>query len=687
VFATGLDALLGIAMLWMDRRYHSNASPNVVAIAKETEPTVLAAGGDANLHATKYPMLPTKASGSGSWGPLILAFISGMVVLALEVLAVQMLMLVATLSLYGPAAILFSLLSCLAASAMIVPYIVGSRSRSDHVTSTIRRMLMISGICVILAPLVFYGIARYSNWFASNDSVVGFMFKLIAMTLLTLGPAWLVSGTLFPLVMVWNGCDVPARESGKRLGWLLAVNGIGGLIGAELTLRWLLPAFGIYGGLVVIACLMMAVAWLSIIITPQPTQAYRHVIAAMSMLFAVGVGFTAIASIPTTNIRPGTKLIRSAIGQEGVVAVVGDDRGNRSIIMSNQYSLGGTSVRFDQERQVLLPLLLHPDPRHIGCIGLATGITAGAAVTVNEVESVTAIELSPLVIEAADRDFSEFNQGITKSSKASIVNEDGRTYIASTLDRFDVVAGDLFLPWAPGESRLYSIEHFQAVRRSLKEGGVFCQWLAMNQLTRLQMESIAKSFQQVFPDTVLFMNHFRGDSAMLALVGWNSPEGAGVQWKLVEDRCRILREESQIVDPILRSVDGLVMLYLGRWDSTRSTAPIITLDDPSLEISAATERLTGRPSSKYFIRASWIEFCRERRRETLLQSDPFVSSQSKLLELAGGLQEFDHALVTRDKIAGTIAVQIQKQMSTSISEDVTADWSRWPASSYAWRKL
>jgi spermidine synthase len=67
------------------------------------------------------------------------------------------------------------------------------------------------------------------------------------------------------------------------------------------------------------------------------------------------------------------------------------------------------------------------------------------------------------------------------------VVEDGRTYIASTSDRFDVISGDLFLPWAPGESRLYSIEHFQAVRRALKSDGIFCQWLAMNQLTRYQM--------------------------------------------------------------------------------------------------------------------------------------------------------------------------------------------------------
>ncbi len=267
-----------------------------------------------------------------------------------------------------------------------------------------------------------------------------------------------------------------------------------------------------------------------------------------------------------------------------------------------------------------------------------------------------------------------------------MVIEDGRTYIASTIDHFDVVSGDLFLPWAPGESRLYSIEHFHAVRRSLREGGIFCQWLAMNQLTRTQMESIANTFSQVFPDAAMFMNHFRGDSAMLALVGWNSPKPTPIPWKLLEERCRELKETKSISDPILRSVDGVAMLYLGQWNGDESSAPIITLDDPSLEISAATERLSGHPTSKYFIRASWIEFCRERRRKVLQQqSDPFVLEHAQLLDLAGGLQEFDHALVTRDKIAQAIAPQIQKLMPKTISEDTTADWSRWPASSSVWR--
>ena len=45
--------------------------------------------------------------------------------------------------------------------------------------------------------------------------------------------------------------------------------------------------------------------------------------------------------------------------------------------------------------------------------------------------------------------------------------EDGRNYLYGTDQRFDVIIGDLFLPWKAGVSNLYSLEHFQTIRNSL----------------------------------------------------------------------------------------------------------------------------------------------------------------------------------------------------------------------------
>ena len=42
----------------------------------------------------------------------------------------------------------------------------------------------------------------------------------------------------------------------------------------------------------------------------------------------------------------------------------------------------------------------------------------------------------------------------------------------------------LVLDRRAGEGRLYAREHFHAVRGALRDGGVFCQWLPLYQLTR-----------------------------------------------------------------------------------------------------------------------------------------------------------------------------------------------------------
>ena len=678
----------------------------------EPEPMALATGDRAT---TSVPISPG-ASALGSAGTsfssvqvevarnspipiliLFLAFFSGFVVLASEVLAVQMLMLVGTLSIFGPAAVLFALLVCLTASAGWVARVTRRIATGADVHQMLGNVLMIGGLLLVIAPMIFMTLSQQGNWFASNYSVMTFAFKLTLLTLFSIGPAWLAIGLLFPLSMAStkvaktyqaNGdFNLSARNSvaGERVGILLAINGLGGLLGAEFTLRFLMPTFGIYGSL---ACLGVAMTIFAVILVAGSTRSgnlSQLMLPTGALFIGTWVAMTSIRALPTTNLRPGMSILDSQVGYEGVVAVVEDRKKDRAILVSNQYSLGGTTVRYDQERQLLLPLVMHPNPKQVGCIGLATGITAGAALGIADVEKVTSVELAPLVVRAAGNYFSDFNHAVTTDPRSLIVVEDGRTFFASTFNQFDIVTGDLFLPWAPGESRLYSEEHFKAVRRSLRSDGIFCQWLAMYQLTPQQVDSIVATFAKAFPNTFLFMNHFRSDTPMLAMVGWNSDSIKSIPWQTIQARCDNLRSNDSIRDPVLRHADGVAMLYLGKWEPGSRPIPIVTLDNPALEFSASRERLSGPPGQKYFRAVRWIEYCRAHRRNALKQADPDFQNRSALLELAGGLQELDYATLVKDKRAPSIAEQIRQQISSDIRSDTQADWSRWPATNLSWR--
>ena len=78
---------------------------------------------------------------------------------------------------------------------------------------------------------------------------------------------------------------------------------------------------------------------------------------------------------------------------------------------NNHYVLGATRGADSELRQGYVPLLLHPRPRRVCFLGLATGITASSALGFPGVEGVTAVELIPQVVEAA-KHFAPYNGGI-----------------------------------------------------------------------------------------------------------------------------------------------------------------------------------------------------------------------------------------------------------------------------------
>jgi spermidine synthase len=163
-------------------------------------------------------------------------------------------------------------------------------------------------------------------------------------------------------------------------------------------------------------------------------------------------------------------------------------------------------------------LLLHPSPRRVAFVGLGTGITAGAALH-HAVERVVALEIVPDVVEAARDDFADVNAGVVRDPRVTVVIDDGRNHLAAAPGDYDVIVGDLLVPWRPAEAPLYTRAHFESVRRSLRAEGVFCQWLPLYQLSAEQLASLVRTFVEVFPRTTLWRGNFLERAPTLALVG------------------------------------------------------------------------------------------------------------------------------------------------------------------------
>jgi spermidine synthase len=147
-----------------------------------------------------------------------------------------------------------------------------------------------------------------------------------------------------------------------------------------------------------------------------------------------------------------------------------------------------------------LPMVLHPAPRRALVIGLGGGATAGA-VSQHTGASVDVVELSDSVRRAAAR-FAHANYAVLDRPNVRLRVDDGRNFLLTTRERYDVVTADIIQPIHAGAGLLYSVEYFTLARGVLADGGLMLQWVGHR--PESQYKLIVRSFQAVFPETTVW---------------------------------------------------------------------------------------------------------------------------------------------------------------------------------------
>ncbi len=338
------------------------------------------------------------------------------------------------------------------------------------------------------------------------DSLVGAMFgQGLAIALLTL-PVTLLLGAWLPLLSARLGQD---KTIGAKL---YGANSIGAAAGALLAGFVLIPWLGT-ATTIVLAALLLFVAGMA--------WAARRSWLALPLV--LGLAWPVLQLPAVNQLQPQMQAdSHDLMVHEDALAITHVlERGDgQRLLLADLQRMDASSeplAVISQQNQVRLPLLLHPDPKQVLFLGLGTGISASASLSYPNLER-TAVELSQGAIEAAETWFVPANDEV--GGKMQIVRDDARRFLQTTTQGFDVIIGDLFHPDLVGRSALLSLQQFQRAKSRLNEGGLFVQWLALNQFDPESLKVVLRTFKQVFPRAVLFVDGFR-----LALVG-------GADWRL-----------------------------------------------------------------------------------------------------------------------------------------------------------
>ena len=556
--------------------------------------------------ATAMPPAASKVrSTSTPAGLWVAAFGSGAFALALQTLWTRMLALVHESSLPAFATVTATVIAGLALAAAATRRLLARGIGARRLAAW---GWMAGGVWVVATPALFFSMTDGLRYADRAGSLPGHLLEIGGLAAVVILPAVLLIGTVLPCLMDLAGPD--AERAGPLLGRLLLANLLGAVTGPLAALFFIGPRAGLWGSLVGCGIALLIAGACLLPAAPGRGRPMRRAIAttaAVVLLLALRP-----ASLPPVRLEPGQRLLDLREGPYGAVAVV-ESSGHRRLAIDNSYVLGGTAAVGEERLQAHLPLLLHPAPRRVAFLGLGTGITAGGALF-HPVDEVTTFELVPEVAHSARRFFGDANRGVLDDPRVRDLAADARAGLGAARDHFDVIVGDLVVPWRPAEASLQTLEAFRTARRALRPGGLFCQWLPLFQLSRSEFLSVAAAFLEVFPDTLVWKGDFRAGEPALALVGLT---GGPLDPEAVDARTAALSRKPDPVNPYLRHPAGLWVYLAGPLSASDEDIrrAIPNRDErPLVELRSAATQFASRDGGP-FVRGplrDWLDALRAR---------------------------------------------------------------------------
>ncbi len=375
----------------------------------------------------------------------------------------------------------------------------------------------------------YFGAVRLSSFETKQwaNLALAFLYMVI--------PAFFM-GLAFPLAGQVHA--ISRGMVGRAVGEILAYNTVGAILGAGLSGFVLIYVFGIERSLQMLTVINIGVGLLVVMSLRRRGFLLPATAAVAAVLLFLALNpqrfrvwdtrFFAIyrANQPEVFRTPemvkeamdNTEVLYYAEGVEAIISSIKVKGGDQAFITNGRVEASSNLI--DQQLQYTLghlPMLLHRNPRSVLVVGLGSGMTLGATSVHPGVERITLAELEPAMIGVA-RTFERYNHGVIDDPRLRIVFNDGRNFLLTTKEKFDVITADPIHPWFRGAGYLYTTEYFKLVSEHLTDGGVMCQWLPIYELTPENLKSVVETFTNNFRYAMLWLTYY--DSV---IVGSNAP--------------------------------------------------------------------------------------------------------------------------------------------------------------------
>lgn len=484
---------------------------------------------------------------SGATAGLILfcAGLSGFISLAAEVLWSRALLRYLYNSTYAFTTMLTTFLLGIAlGSALFAAFL----SRTRRPLLVFAGLQLGVGLGLALALSLFPQLGDFSGWLFGTDVVSSFSRSLATMLLraaIILLPPVVFLGALFPLATTLYAGG--RRDLGHAIGRVYAVNTLGAILGSLGCAFVLIPTLGMWGTHKLLVVLSLAGA-VAVAMAGVSRPAARAAVA------LAGVAVVAIALVASSDdVFRSTFLPNNnqklVFYEEGATDTVGvqEGFGQRSIVYEDQRGTAATSSYGVNFFLGHLPMLLHPGtPRRVLHICFGVGNSLSAVAAHRELERVDNVELSPHVLGAGPLFWS--NDDVLDNPKVRTIIDDGRNYLMTTSETYDVILLEPPETFTAGVINLYTTEFYRDALARLATDGVMMQWIPTANAPLDDERRLFRAFSDVFPHSTMW---WQLDGGCALLIGTREPlriDYQRLREHMAEPRVRQDMQLSQVRD-------------------------------------------------------------------------------------------------------------------------------------------
>ncbi|HEY0512484.1 MAG TPA: fused MFS/spermidine synthase [Thermoanaerobaculia bacterium] len=458
------------------------------------------------------------ATGRAPLGPILATFfLSGAAALLLETGWNRFFSLLNGTHVYSTSTVLAGFLIGIGAGSLLMARWIDRIREPFAFVAYLYAAIALCGMLVFRSEGLFT--RAYFAIFHASGGYYGFQLGVGLVIILIVVLATLAMGANFPLVT--RLATRAAAERGTSAGRVFFANALGAVLGAFLAEFVLLPAWG-FPGLMTATLAVYAIAAVVFLALPGGGRRWAHaavcaiLLGAAVLLSPLVIPFRMpVQALYYHGLRDGSleayrrdsaglKVVEQRQGFYGQVSVVRS--GGDLLLKNNGKTDAGTAVR-DNRTQLLLghlPMLFHPHPRRVLAIGLGGGFTVRAVVHHPEPQSITVAEIDPLVVDAARRWFSPYNDRALDDPRVRVVTNDGRNFIDGSKERFDVITSEPPNIWVAGVSGLFTEEFYRSAAAHLASGGILCQWVPLYEMKREDFRTMLHTITMVFPNVTFW---------------------------------------------------------------------------------------------------------------------------------------------------------------------------------------